>query len=131
MVNKRVLVKYENLSQDLKEVINEKFPFGVEEFLMKVPKGKNDFFYAFTFDHDDIRYMVKVSEGTVMLDDMLEEEDDALTGVEDGAIGDIEGMDGGGDDDDDDKPSKEEDDDDDDEDDADDDASSEEEYDED
>jgi hypothetical protein len=89
---KRVLIKYENLSHELKEAINEKFPFGVDDFLMKVPKGKNDFFYAFTFDHGDTRYMVKVSEGTVMLsDEMLEEEE--ILDVEESVMPELEGMD--------------------------------------
>jgi len=100
---KRVLVKYENLSQELKEIVNEKFPFGVEEDLMKVPKGKNDFFYAFTFDHGDTRYMVKVSEGTVMLDDMLEDDDaDNLTAIDDGSIAGIDDLETGDEDEDDD-----------------------------
>lgn len=99
---KRVLVKYENLSQELKEVVNEKFPFGVEEHLMKVPKGKNDFFYAFTFDFEDTRYMVKVSEGTIMLDEMLEDDDaDNLPPIDEAPLGAMDELEATDDDDDD------------------------------
>lgn len=81
---KRVLTKYEKLSEELKGVVAAKFPFGIEEQLIKVPKGKDEYFFAFTFDHDGIRYMVKVSEGTVIRDqDDFEADDDMDTSMPD------------------------------------------------
>lgn len=93
MTQKRVLVKYENLSRELKEVVNEKFPFGVEEDLIKVPKGPKDYFYAFTFDHEDTRYMVKVSEGTVIQEEFSDEDDDDLD-----TLGELDGLEDAGED---------------------------------
>ncbi|HBF88754.1 MAG TPA: hypothetical protein DDX39_08945 [Bacteroidales bacterium] len=78
----RKIVKYENLSEEVLEAFNEKYPEGFKNIIFKVdaPKGA---FYAFTFEHENVSYLVKVDVSIDNIFDEVEDDDDAIEGGED------------------------------------------------
>ncbi len=62
-----------NLPEGVNDAIRKKYPNGYNDYVLKVPKGNNDFFYAITVDTDHASYLVKVN---VKIDSVIEEEDD-------------------------------------------------------
>ncbi len=70
---KKIVVNYENLSEDVVEAIKKKYPTGYMNHVFKVSLPNNNFFHAITIDTEDTSYLVKVK---VKLDkvDKLEEE---------------------------------------------------------
>jgi hypothetical protein len=86
MEKKRLVVSYKNCSEEVMEAIKKKYPTGYNDFVIKVQKPNNDFFYAITVDTADASYLVKVD---VKIDNLTEEEfekefgDDGSAGVSD------------------------------------------------
>ena len=60
MIKKRIIASYENLSSEVKEAIDRKYPDGFENHVFKVQKG-NGSFYAITVDTEETSYLVKVN----------------------------------------------------------------------
>ena len=50
-----------NLPEGVLEAIHKKYPNGYADYVLKVPKGENDFFYAITVDTENTSYLVKVN----------------------------------------------------------------------
>ncbi len=82
-VNK--VVSLQNLSPELFELLNKKYPDGYQNHVIKVTTPKNDFFYAVTLDTPDISYLVKVpvkidsNPEEIEEKDFVTEPDDAIT----------------------------------------------------
>ncbi|HAH56702.1 MAG: hypothetical protein KUL83_00100 [Lentimicrobium sp.] len=60
MDKKRVIVSYNNLSQDVLDAIKLKYPLGYSNNVIKVKTRGEEFFYAITVDTADASYLVKV-----------------------------------------------------------------------
>jgi hypothetical protein len=60
MEKKKSVVSYESLNPEVLEAIKKKYPNGWADFVIKVPKPNNEFFYAITVDLDEASYLVKV-----------------------------------------------------------------------
>ena len=71
MDRKRLVVSYKNCADDVLEAIKKKYPTGYSDYVIKVQKPNNDFFYAVTVDTDNASYLVKVD---VKVDNLTEEE---------------------------------------------------------
>jgi hypothetical protein len=81
MEKKRLVVSYKNCSEEVLEAIKKKYPNGYNDFVIKVQKPNNDFFYAITVDAADASYLVKVD---VKIDNLTEEEFEKEFGEEGG-----------------------------------------------
>ena len=88
---KRIIISYDNLSQDLKDAFDRKYPHGYADYrgdLMKVDKPNGTCFYAVPFkpeaDEDevveDVLYLVKIVVNTDNVDavekDLFEDHSD-------------------------------------------------------
>jgi hypothetical protein len=60
-VKRRIVVNYNQLAPELIELLNEKYPSGWRDYILKVEKGNGDFFHAIMLDTEDISYLIKVS----------------------------------------------------------------------
>ena len=83
MEKKRLVVSYKNCPEDVLDAIKKKYPAGYNDFVMKVQKPNNDFFYAITVDTADASYLVKVD---VKIDNLTEEEFEKEFGDEGGNV---------------------------------------------
>lgn len=70
-VKKRVVISYENLSEDLTTALKERYPLGFTDQMIRVDKPNGDFFYGVVFETQDINYLVKIS---VKIDNKAKEE---------------------------------------------------------
>ena len=72
----RKIVKYENLGDEVLEAFNERYPEGYKNIIFKVdaPKGA---FYAFTFEHEKVSYLVKVDVSIDSIYDDTDDDDDS------------------------------------------------------
>jgi hypothetical protein len=105
MEKKRLVVSYKNCTEEVIEAIKKKYPSGYNDFVIKVQKPNNEFFYAITVDTLDASYLVKVD---VKIDNLTEEEfekefgednnnsvsDESTLGREDDNIENIESTEG-------------------------------------
>ena len=57
---RRIVVGYNQLSPELIEMLNEKYPLGWRNSIMKVDKGAGNFFHAVMLDTEDVSYLIKV-----------------------------------------------------------------------
>ena len=57
---RRIVVNYNQLEPRLIELLNEKYPLGWRNFIIKVEKGNGDFFHAIMLDTEDVSYLIKV-----------------------------------------------------------------------
>lgn len=85
MEKKRLVVSYKNCTAEVLEAIKKKYPNGYSDFVIKVQKPNNDFFYAITVDTVDASYLVKVD---VKIDNLTEEEFEKEFGDDGGSSGD-------------------------------------------
>lgn len=80
---KRHVVSYENMSEELAEAFNQKYPAGFNDYfqdLVKYPKPDGTSFYAVTVEIPDAIYLVKIKVETDDLEDVerwLEGEEEA------------------------------------------------------
>ena len=72
MEKKRLIVSINNLPDGILDAIQRKYPNGYADYVIKVPKGENDFFYAITVDTENASYLVKVN---VKIDSVVENEE--------------------------------------------------------
>ena len=79
-VKKKLVVSYKNCSEEVLEAIRLKYPNGYHDFVFKVTKPNNDYFYAITVDTTTSSYLVKVD---VKIDDLTDEEFDKEFGSND------------------------------------------------
>jgi len=78
MVKKRVIKNIDNISDEVKEAIREKYPDGWQNVVMRVNKADNTFFHAITVDTEDTSYMIKVNVKVDSIEELerLENQDD-------------------------------------------------------
>lgn len=70
---KHRIVSYENMSKELADIFNEKYPKGFTDYLddvVKYPKADGTFFYAVTIEVPDAVYLVKVKIETDDVEDV-------------------------------------------------------------
>lgn len=72
MEKKRVIVSYKNLKPEVLEIMQEQYPYGYSDDIIKVDKGNNQHFYAVIVDTEDVKYLVKVD---VKIDMLIEEQE--------------------------------------------------------
>ncbi|MDR2127371.1 MAG: hypothetical protein LBP63_11165 [Prevotellaceae bacterium] len=60
-VKRRIVVNYNQIDPKLIELLNEKYPSGWRDYILKVEKGNGDFFHAIMLDTPDVSYLIKVS----------------------------------------------------------------------
>ncbi|MDR0421044.1 MAG: hypothetical protein LBH30_06330 [Prevotellaceae bacterium] len=58
---RRIVVNYSQLAPELIELLNEKYPLGWRDYILKVEKGNGDFFHAIMLDTQDVSYLIKVT----------------------------------------------------------------------
>lgn len=68
---KKVITHLNNLPPEVLEALHNKYPDGYMNYVFKVTKPNNDFFYAVTVDTEDTSYLVKVN---VKIDNVNKEE---------------------------------------------------------
>jgi len=61
MDKKKVIVSYNNLPPNVIEAIKIQYPDGYANYVKKIPKPNNDFFYAINVETEDTSYLVKVN----------------------------------------------------------------------
>lgn len=71
-MKKRVIISYQNLSEELVEIFKEKYPHGYSEYITKITKPNNDVIFVVPIETEDATYLVKVD---VKIDNKLTEED--------------------------------------------------------
>jgi hypothetical protein len=78
MIKKRVIKNIDNISDEIKEAIREKYPDGWQNVVMRVNKADKTFFHAITVDTDDTSYMIKVNVKVDSIEELerLENQDD-------------------------------------------------------
>ena len=57
---KNVIVHISNITPEVQEALEEKYPDGFQHHVFKVTKPNKDFFYAITVDTQDTSYLIKV-----------------------------------------------------------------------
>ncbi len=57
---KRVIIHINNVTQEVLEAIQQKYPEGYQDRIFKVTKPNGDFFHAITVDTADASYLIKV-----------------------------------------------------------------------
>jgi hypothetical protein len=57
---RRIVVNYNQLAPELIELLNEKYPLGWRDYILKVEKGNGEFFHAIMLDTADVSYLIKV-----------------------------------------------------------------------
>lgn len=70
---KRVVVKLQNMPEELQEAVRKQYPMGFTDDMIRIDKGPNDFFYAVVFETEDTSYLVKID---VNIDGQIEDDDD-------------------------------------------------------
>jgi hypothetical protein len=78
MAQKRVIKNIDNISDEIKEAIREKYPDGWQNVVVRINKPDNTFFHAITVDHEDTSYMIKVNVKVDSIEELerLENQDD-------------------------------------------------------
>ncbi len=99
VVKKRLVTSFQNLTPEMQSLVQEKYPLGFSDAMMRIDKPNGDFFYAVPFETDEINYLVKIN---VKIDDSANLEKDLFSDdikeVE-GAVKDEEASEMGDDDD--------------------------------
>lgn len=57
---KRVVISEENMSDELKEELKARYPFGVSDSMIRINKPNGDFFYGVVLEMPDVTYLVKL-----------------------------------------------------------------------
>ena len=70
---KRVVVKLQNMPEELQEEVRKQYPYGFTDHMMRIDKGPGDFLFAVVFETEDTNYLVKLD---VNVDGQIEDDDD-------------------------------------------------------
>lgn len=75
---KRIIKNINNISDEVKEAVLEKYPDGWEDVVMRIDKPDKSFFHAITVDTEDSSYMIKVDVEVDSIEQLerLESQDD-------------------------------------------------------
>lgn len=57
---KKVIVHINNVAPEVLDALNEKYPEGYKNHVIKITKPNNDFFHAVPVDLEDVSYLVKI-----------------------------------------------------------------------
>ena len=94
---KHIVTSLHNLTPELQEKVRALYPLGFTDAMMRIDKPNGDFFYAVSFDTDEVAYLVKID---VKIDDNAQDDDekdyydeeikgaDELQGADDDGAGD-------------------------------------------
>ncbi len=72
-MKRRVVTSFQNLPQELQELVKAQYPTGYTDAMMRIEKPNGDFFYAVPYATDEIDYLVKIN---VKIDDKVADDDD-------------------------------------------------------
>ena len=75
---KRVIVDYKNITQDLLQLLTEKYPDGFDGETIYFTNAKGERVEAVPLETDDTKYLVKISAQLVTKFEAYQEEDDAV-----------------------------------------------------
>ena len=70
---KRVVVKLQNMPEELQEEVRKQYPYGFTDHMMRIDKGPGDFLYSVVLETEDKNYLVKID---VNVDGQIEDDDD-------------------------------------------------------
>jgi len=70
MEKTRKVIKFEDLPDEVVEVLDEEYPDGWDDQLRKITKPNGEIFHAFSLETDRISYLVKVQLDIDLNDDM-------------------------------------------------------------
>ena len=70
---KRVVASFSNLTNDLQEQVKQKYPTGFNDSMIRIDKPDGTFFYAVSYDTNDISYLVKIN---VKIDNASQDDDE-------------------------------------------------------
>lgn len=70
---KRVVVSFENLSDELREALKARYPLGFADNMIRIDKPNGEFFYGVVLEAEDTSYLIKLK---VKIDQNPEEEFD-------------------------------------------------------
>ena len=73
IAKKRIVTKFQNLSEDLQDALRKKYPYGFTDHMIRIDKAPGDFFYAVMLETEDTSYLVKID---VNVDGQIEDDDD-------------------------------------------------------
>ena len=73
-LKKKLIVSYENLDKKIKNLIEKKYPYGVEDYLKKVKLGDTEY-HTLIFETEEISYLVKF---TLKKDRVIEDLDSLI-----------------------------------------------------
>lgn len=60
-VKKRIVTNFTNLTTDLQSQVKLKYPTGFSDYMMRIDKPDGTFFYAVSYETDEIAYLVKIN----------------------------------------------------------------------
>ena len=73
-INKRKsVISFNNLPLEIQEAVKAFYPYGYAEAMMRIDKPNGDFFFAVTFETEEVSYLVKID---VKIDEITDDEDD-------------------------------------------------------
>lgn len=74
-MKKRIVTSYKNLSDEIKALVNIKYPNGYQDSMIRIDKGPSDFFYAIMLETEETSYLIKVD---VKVDDKIDDDKEYL-----------------------------------------------------
>ncbi len=66
VTKRRLVTSFQKLSSDIQTAVQEQYPLGYTDAMMRIDKPNGDFFYAVPFETEEITYLVKID---VKIDD--------------------------------------------------------------
>ena len=70
---KKSVISFNNLPLELQEAVKAAYPNGYSDSMIRVDKPNGDFFFAVTFETEEVSYLVKID---VKIDDITDDDDD-------------------------------------------------------
>lgn len=82
MTKKRLIVSYKNLTPEVLKAINEKYPDGFSDHLIKINKNDKEFFYSISLETVDTIYLIKVDVEVRKESNSDDDDDDSFEDIE-------------------------------------------------
>ncbi|HBH49481.1 MAG TPA: hypothetical protein DDX98_12615 [Bacteroidales bacterium] len=87
MGKKRIIKKYEQLAQEVLNLIQERYPDGYEDKLISFQSPSGELELALPLETDEVSYLIKMPKNNLPAQ---EEEDDTITGEDLGGFESLE-----------------------------------------
>lgn len=76
VTKKRLVTSFQKLTPEMQEEVKAKYPLGFSDAMMRIDKPNGDFFYAVSYETEEIVYLVKID---VKIDDSDKMEKDLFS----------------------------------------------------